>query len=96
METIAIEALMRTLSERLTKSECALVEMKLVGPSGLLIRVEGEHCLSAINIWPNGCCDIEYLYVASEKGKFEHFEFGSQNEAIEPVLQEVRSAIKRA
>ena len=84
------------LSEQLTNSEQALVEMQLVGPSGLLIRVEGEQCLSAINIWPNGSCDVEYLDIASENGKIEHFEFRSQNEAIDPVLREIRSAIKRA
>jgi hypothetical protein len=68
----------------------------LLGESGLHFCVDGPRCLNNIGIWPNGCCDVEYLFVESECGDFQHFEFGSVAEAIEPVLREIRAALERA
>ena len=96
MNELEIEHLHASLQQQLSASELARIKMKVVGPSGLSIQVDGERCLTSIGVWPNGCCDVDYLYAASEKGRFTHFEFQSEQEAVSCVLREIRTAIDRA
>jgi len=69
------------------------VEMRILEPSGLSMRIDGEKCLSSIGVWPNGCCDVDFLCIASEQGRFEHFEFTSIEDAYETVLSEIGRAL---
>lgn len=84
------------IAVRLPAQHLPLMEIRMLGDSGLHIRVDGPKCLSNIGVWPNGCCDVEYLFVESESGRFRHFEFASVPEAVEPVLREIRAAVERA
>ncbi|MCV2422307.1 hypothetical protein [Paucibacter sp. DJ2R-2] len=93
---IAVAELHAEISARLPVHHQALLEVRLLGESGLHFRVDGPRCLSNIGVWPNGCCDVEYFFVESESGDFQHFEFCSVAEAIEPVLREIRAAVERA
>ena len=70
--------------------------MKVVGASGLSVKIDGEKCLTSIGVWPNGCCDVDFLYVLSETGEFKHFEFQSTDAAVAPVLREINLAVERA
>lgn len=96
MNTIAIEELHARLSEQLSPAVSDRVEMRAAGESGLSVKVDGEHCLTSIGVWPNGCCDVDFLYASSEKGEFKHFEFSSTEAAIAPVLREINLAVGRA
>lgn len=93
---IDITALHTEIAARLPAQYQALLEMHLLDHSGLQVRVDGAKCLSNIGVWPNGCCDVEHLFVESESGDFQHFEFSSVAEAIELVLREIHAAIERA
>jgi hypothetical protein len=93
---IDIPALFSALKHRLAKAELARAQATVVGESGIQIRVEGDRCLTSIGIWPNGCCDVDFLYTESEQGEFKHYEFKSAAEAIDPVMKEVRAAIDRS
>jgi hypothetical protein len=95
MNTIEIDRLHSLLREQLSEEERGQLEMKDLGPSGLQIRIDREDCLSNIGVWPNGCCDVEHVYVSSETGQFKHYEFQSAEEASLVVVQAVRSAIER-
>ncbi|MDR7135717.1 hypothetical protein J2X06_002926 [Lysobacter niastensis] len=70
--------------------------MKVVGPSGLSVKIDGENCLTSIGVWPNGCCDVDYLYVSTERGEFKHFEFEDTDSAFPTVLREINLAVERA
>ena len=96
MNTIAINELYATLMEQLTPEARRMIDMKVVGESGLQIKIDGENCITSVGVWPNGCCDIDFLYVASEKGEFKHFEFYATGTAVSPVLSEIMAAIERA
>lgn len=96
MNDIALQSLQQWLHAELTKTQRQSVEMKLVGPSGLAIRVDGRNCLTSISVWPNGCCDVDYLIVSTEKCEFNHYEFQSKHEAATVVIKEIRAAIERA
>ncbi len=91
-----IPALFAALQAKLTAEELAQASASVVGESGLQVRVEGGHCLTSIGVWPNGCCDVDYLYAESEKGTFMHYEFASLEEALGAVVPEVRAAIERS
>ncbi|WP_396180074.1 hypothetical protein [Flavobacterium sp.] len=94
--SLDIAALFAVLQTKLTAEELAHAPSKVMGESGLQVRVEGEHCLTSIGVWPNGCCDVDYLYTESEEGQFRHYEFGSVEEALSAVVTEVRAAIERS
>lgn len=83
------------LTERLEQAVLDRIDMQVVGESGLSVKVDGEKCLTSIGVWPNGCCDIDFLYASSEQGKFRHFEFQSTETALASVLDEIQSAVKR-
>ena len=94
--SLHIPALFRSLQARLTAEQLVHARAIVVGESGLQVRVEGERCLTSIGVWPNGCCDVDFLYTESEKGEFKHFEFASIEEAIGPLVSEVQAAIDRS
>jgi hypothetical protein len=94
--SLDIPTLFAALQTRLTAEELALARARIVGESGLQMQVDGEHCLTNIGVWPNGCCDVDYLYTESEKGEFRHYEFASLEEALGTVVPEVRAAVKRS
>lgn len=82
MSVIAIEELYEMLTERLEPSVHKRVEMKVEGDSGLIVKIDDVNCLTSIGVWPNGCCDVNFLYASSEQGQFTHFEFSSTAAAI--------------
>ncbi|MDT8992374.1 hypothetical protein RQP54_15990 [Curvibacter sp. APW13] len=93
---IDIAELHTAIMARLQAQYLPLLEIRMLGESGLQFRVDGSKCLSNIGVWPNGCCDVEYLFAEAETGNFLHFEFGSVLEAVEPVVREIRAALERA
>lgn len=96
MSTVAIEELYAMLNEQLEPFVRERIEMKVVGESGLAVKIDGQNCLTSIGVWPNGCCDVDFLYVSSEQGQFTHFEFPSTAAALATVLREIISAVERA
>jgi len=94
--SLDIQALFAALQSEFTAEELAHVFASITEESGLQLRVESDHCLTSIGIWPNGCCDIEYLYTESEKGEFRHYEFANVKEALRSAVLEVRAAIERS
>ncbi len=92
---VDIPALFSALRTSLTSEELVHAQARIVRDSALQVRVEGEHCLTSIGVWPNGLCDVDYLYTESENGEFKHFEFASLQEALGVLAGEVRAAIKR-
>ncbi len=94
--TIDMDGLHGRLVGSLGQALLNRVEVRVLAPSGLSVRIDGENCLSSIGVWPNGCCDVDALYVASEQAKFEHFEFESTDEACEAVAREIDRALARA
>ena len=96
MATIDVDALHVRLANRLSENVRSRVVMQVVGDSGLSIKIDGRRCLTSIGVWPNGCCDVDYLLAESEIGKFDHYEFGNTDDAVEPVLREIEFAVERA
>ena len=96
MNIIDVERLAQVVRDGLPASVYDAIEMRVLGESGLQIRIDGEHCLSNIGVWPNGCCDLEHLYVRSELGQSLHLEFTSTAQAAERVIAEVHFAVNRA
>ncbi|WP_423678747.1 hypothetical protein [Undibacterium sp. WLHG33] len=93
---IDIAELHTAITARLPAQHLPLLEIRMLAESGLQVRVDGPKCLSNIGVWPNGCCDVEYIFVESESGNFLHFEYGSATDAVEPVVREIRAAVERA
>lgn len=96
MSLIDIDALHTLVHSRLTASVLARIEMRVVGDSGLQIRINGQRCLTSIGVWPSGCCDVDFIYVESEQGHFRHFEFRATEEAVAPVASEIQMALERS
>ena len=96
MTVVAIEDLYAMLNDQLEQTVRNRIDMKVVGESGLQVRIDGDNCLTSIGVWPNGCCDIDFLYVSSELGEFRHFELQSTEAALASVLREIYSAVERA
>ncbi|MFZ6647702.1 hypothetical protein ACO0LO_18410 [Undibacterium sp. TJN25] len=95
MPPVSPEELCRNLEEKLPAGARDWVVMRLVEDSGLSINVDGDECLTSIGIWPNGCCDVDFLFVSTERGEFRHFVFGSTEEAVTTVLKEIILAVER-
>lgn len=96
MTSIDITVLHQLLSERLAENVLARLEMRVVGDSGISIKIDGQKCLTSIGVWPNGCCDVDYLFVEFEQGQFKHYEFSETREAVDPVLLEINLALERS
>jgi hypothetical protein len=96
MNMIDIEELAQIVRGALPSSISAAIDVRVLGESGLQIRVDGEHCLSNIGVWPNGCCDLEHLFVDSELRQSHHLEFTSTSQAAERVISEIHLAMHRA
>ena len=96
MSIIDVESLAQVVRDGLPASIYDAIEMRVLGESGLQIRVDSEHCLSNIGVWPNGCCDLEHLYAHSGLGQSHHLEFTSIAQAAERVITEVHLAMRRA
>ena len=96
MTAVPIEELHAMLNRELEQSARDRIELKVVGESGLVVKVDGENCLTSIGVWPNGCCDVDFMYVSSELGEFKHFEFHSIEAAAATVLREINLALERA
>jgi len=96
MHSISIEDLVVGLNEKLPEFVRHRIVMQVVGDSGLSIKIDGNKCLTSIGVWPNGCCDVEFMFVSNERGEFKHFEFESADAAISPVLAEIVLAVERA
>lgn len=96
MATVDIEALHHELAPRIRTHAQPFIEMRVVGESGLSIRINGKNCLTSIGVWPNGCCDVDYLFVESEQGQFNHYEFAGTEDAIESVAREINLAVERS
>jgi hypothetical protein len=88
----------------LQKLNTSIVQEKLVVSSikipqhengGVHVQIDGAHYLTNISIWQNGCFDVDYVSLASEKYTFNHCEFTSTDAAIEAFLHEVRLGIER-
>jgi len=95
MACIEIKRLHEELREQLPQEVLNQTIMTIVGEA-LSIRLGGARCLTSIGIWPNGCCDVDYLLVASEKGEFTHYEFENAETALSEVLREIKQAVERA
>ena len=96
MATIDIDALHQKLTLRIPAHAREFIEIHVVGESGLSIRINGKNCLTSIGVWPNGCCDVDCLFVGSELGQFSHYEFARTEDAVEPVVREIDLAVARA
>lgn len=96
MTPVDIDDIYGRLAGKLGEALLKRVEMRVLGPRGLSVKIDGENCLSTIGVWPNGCCDVDFLCVSSGQGKFEHFEFESTDDAYEAVFREVERALTRA
>jgi hypothetical protein len=59
-------------------------------------NVDGERCISTISLWPNGLCDSEHIFMATEQRGFDHYEFDSEEVAILTIIRELEAAIHRA
>ncbi len=82
MNKIDVDKLFESVSSLLSPSSRDLIEMKVLGESALQITVDRAHCLTNIGLWPSGLCDIDYLYVESEKGEFNHYELQNIEDAV--------------
>jgi hypothetical protein len=95
MNAVDIDMLHGRLAATLGDALLQRVEMRVLGPSGLSVKIDGANCLNSIGVWPNGCCDVDFLNVSTEQGKFEHFEFESTEGAFNAVLREIERALAR-
>jgi hypothetical protein len=96
MNSISIDELFARLNQQIAQTVRDQIDMEIVGESGLSMRVDGKDCLTSIGVWPNGCCDVDFLFVETEKGEFRHFEFQDTEAATGSVLQEIMAAVERA
>lgn len=95
MAVINIDELHRELRGHLPESSQAAIEIRVIGESGISIKIDGGSCLTTIGVWPNGCCDVDYLFVETERGEFAHFEFEQLADAVATVTREIGLAIER-
>jgi hypothetical protein len=95
MKIMDLKKVKHDIENSLSDSTRSAVDVHILGESGLQIRVDGAACLTSIGVWPNGFCDIEYLYVESEKGSYEHHEFTSEADAARVLVPAVALAISR-
>lgn len=96
MPIIDLPALLAALRTHLTAEEWGQVEARVLGESGLQVHVESDRCLTRIGVWPNGLCDVEFLFAATEEGAFHHRECASADAALAVLMVEIRAALGRA
>jgi hypothetical protein len=93
---ISIDELHSELEVALPSSWRRIVQVLNKGESGLQLKIDGSRCLTSIGVWPNGLCDVDYLFVATERGEFRHFELADVQSAKATVMLEVALAVERA
>lgn len=93
---IDIDELHRKLLAQLEEEILGKFSFKFIAERGISMSLNGNSCITAIEIWPNGCCDVDYLYMHQEQGQFKHYQFTSIDEAFERIQNEMHLAIERA
>lgn len=96
MSAIDITTLHEMLSSVFSSDLVMRIQMRNLGASGLSITIDGPKCLTSTGIWPNGSCDVDYLFVEMEQGKFNHHEFSCIEDAFSLILREVNVAAERS
>ena len=97
MGNIAIDQLHNRIVGQLDPYVRSRIKMRIVEISdALVVTVDGDNCISSVSVWSNGCCDAEYLYVATEQGESSHYEFEDMESASQTVLREINLAVERA
>jgi len=95
MNGVNLQALYEKLCEKVSTDVLPQIQVNLLGASGLQIKIDMEKSLTSISVWPNGCCDVDFLYAKSERGKFKHYEFTSTEQSFEVLVGEIYSAIEQ-
>ena len=93
---ISIDELHAGLEVALPRTWRSLVQVSNKGESGLQLTIDGQRCLTSIGVWPNGLCDVDFLFVGSERGEFRHFEVADVQSAHATVMRELALAVERA
>lgn len=93
---ISIDELHTGLEAVLPWSWRGIVHVSNRGKSGLQVKIDGPRCVTSIGVWANGLCDVDYLFVATERGEFRHFELTDVQSAQATVMRELALAVERA
>lgn len=92
-----IEEVCKEVEAALTSRDMQIVKCHHKGQAtGASYFIDGAVHVSSVALWPNGCCDIDYLCISDEQGGFRHYEFESESAAIETLVREIKAAVDRA
>jgi hypothetical protein len=88
---INLEALSKELSPRL--EEQASVHVAQIGPEGgkLVLKIEAPSFLASVCVWENGCCDFDFLMLATKQDLSWHYEFRCLEDAIRCVAHDINN-----
>jgi hypothetical protein len=86
---IDLEALSNELLRRLTKRPSVTVAQQ--GPEGgkLVLKIEAAAFVASVCVWENGCCDFDFLTLASKQDLSWHYEFCCLEDTIRCVAQDI-------
>ena len=92
-----IEDVCKEVEASLSDRDMQIVRRHHYAPgNGASYFIDGAACVSSVAFWPNGCCDVDYLYVSEEQAEFCHYEFESEVAAVETIVKEIKAAVGRA
>jgi hypothetical protein len=94
---IELDIFLRELKDSLIREKLAVSSIK-ISPhqaGSVDVTINGEKCLTSINIWPNRCFEVSYISLPSEKETITDRELLPTDDAVEVFLHEIRLAIER-
>jgi hypothetical protein len=86
---INLEALSKELPRRLDKRASVLIDQSGPEAGKLVVKIEGRAFVASVCIWENGCCDFDFLTVATKDTLSWHYEFCCLEDAIRCVAQDI-------
>lgn len=95
--TIDIAAVFAQLPKFLSLSENVWIDFEhSARPPRGNIHVDGKRCASTISLWADGRCDIALLSFTTEQQNIDHYEFATEEAAVEAITLALRAALEYA
>jgi hypothetical protein len=93
---VCIQELLASLHEWMSPAQRVRLTLKALDDQKLCIDIDGERRPSAITVWANGACDVDWLEMPTKQAAFKTLYFSSNRHALSALIYEVQFALERA
>jgi hypothetical protein len=95
-DMINIDNFVQNLKVIIENDNLPITQFKFNSESGVHINIDSDMSINTLSFYPDGLCDILFLYVKSENQYYLHQEFISEEEAFNYFIQQLYLAVERA